>query len=411
MISNSVFSVGLTCNMLWLMVLCGVFVVIDAQYEVPDALVETLSPRGFRVSIPDEEGIKLFAFHGKINQEMEGREAGTFSRDILKPKNGRWTFTDTTTKLKAGDVIYYWTYVEYSADGQNKLGYPKDDQMFTVTELVQQTNTSTTPIPVATTAQPVQTTVHTGDSSEPCEQSVTTFNNGRRVCKGKIIFNDAFTTEVRKKFWTVQQKFAGAPDYAFVTYVNRPETLFIRNRVLRIKPELSDDVFGPDFVNMPYNFGENCTGIAGTQECQYRPDAGFILPPVLSSQLTTFKKFSFKYGKIEIRAKLPKGDWIYPELYLNSLNEEYGPGYDSGQIRVAFAPGNSEEDKVLQGGIVLGSSVPARKYGIKTIERTNRWGTEFHKFAITWKPVVTQIFISSWKYTGAIISEGCSFTV
>lgn len=63
---------------------------------------------------------------------MDGREAGTFSRDIVKPKNGLWTFRDTVTRLKVGDIIYFWTYVDYF-DGTNKLGYPRDDQMFTVT--------------------------------------------------------------------------------------------------------------------------------------------------------------------------------------------------------------------------------------------------------------------------------------
>lgn len=62
---------------------------------------------------------------------MNGREAGTFSRDITKVKNGRWTFIDKTTKLKVGDVIYYWTYVEHD-DGTGKRGYPNDDQEFTV---------------------------------------------------------------------------------------------------------------------------------------------------------------------------------------------------------------------------------------------------------------------------------------
>lgn len=79
----------------------------------------------------DEEGIKLFAFHAKINEEMNGREGGTLSRDILKPKNGRWTFIDKSVRLKPGDIIYYWTYVDYF-DGERKLGYPKDDQIFEV---------------------------------------------------------------------------------------------------------------------------------------------------------------------------------------------------------------------------------------------------------------------------------------
>lgn len=81
--------------------------------------------------VSDSEGVGLFAFHGKINEEMNGREAGYFSRDITKAKNGRWTFIDKTTKLKVGDVIYYWTYVEHD-DGSGKRGYPNDDQMFVI---------------------------------------------------------------------------------------------------------------------------------------------------------------------------------------------------------------------------------------------------------------------------------------
>lgn len=84
------------------------------------------------ISFLDVEGIKLFAFHGKINEEMNGREAGTFSRDILKAKDGRWTFYDKSAKLNKGDKIFYWTYVDYF-DGERKLGYPKDDQSFTIT--------------------------------------------------------------------------------------------------------------------------------------------------------------------------------------------------------------------------------------------------------------------------------------
>lgn len=80
----------------------------------------------------DEEGVTLFAFHGNINEEFNGREAGQFARDITKAKNGRWTFVDKLTKFKPGDKIYYWTYVIYD-DGKNKLGYANDDQEYTVT--------------------------------------------------------------------------------------------------------------------------------------------------------------------------------------------------------------------------------------------------------------------------------------
>jgi len=40
-------------------------------------------------------------------------------------------------------------------------------------------------------------------------------------------------------------------------------------------------------------------------------EAGDILTPYFSARLSS-QGFSFKYGRVEIRAKMPKGDWIWP---------------------------------------------------------------------------------------------------
>lgn len=72
-------------------------------------------------------------------------------------------------------------------------------------------------------------------------------------------------------------------------------------------------------------------------------------------------------------------------MYLNSVNDDYGTGYDSGQIRIAFSPGNSESNKVLEGGVILGDSPAARIYGMKSIKRQSDWSNGFHTFKLTWK--------------------------
>ncbi|CAH1105312.1 unnamed protein product [Psylliodes chrysocephalus] len=408
----------------WILLVVSNIVFTSAQYEVPDAIVEAYHPKGFSVSIPDEEGIKLFAFHGKINQEMDGREAGTFSRDIVKPKNGLWTFRDTVTRLKVGDIIYFWTYVDYF-DGTNKLGYPRDDQMFTVTELLKKpsgnsgnngnngnsgnkgnngnkgnsgnhgnsgnigqqqpttasTTTSTSTTTTTTTRPPDPHSVPT----EPCEETVTVINSGIRTCKGKLIFNEPFNNEVRKKYWTIENRLGGKPDYEFVLYGNRRETIFVANQSVVIKPILAESIYGPDFVNTPFNLGDECTGIKDTSDCRITPDAGFIVPPVLSSKITTKNKFSFKYGKIEVRAKLPRGDWIYPIITLTPSSEEYGPNYESGQITIAFSPGNEDSHTTVKGGVVLGAYPSARYYGIKSVSQNHGWSLAYHRFGVIWK--------------------------
>lgn len=98
------------------------------KYEVPQAQIEVFKPAGLKISIPDEPGIEIFAIHANVNRVMKYLEAGFYSRDILKPKNGRWTFEEDTACLQIGDIIYFWTFVQ-----KNGLGYRLDDQRFIVT--------------------------------------------------------------------------------------------------------------------------------------------------------------------------------------------------------------------------------------------------------------------------------------
>lgn len=99
-----------------------------SHYEVPKAKIEVFTPAGLKISIPHEPGMEIFAVHAKVNQVMHYLEAGYYSRDVLVPKNGRWTFYDDNACLQIGDIIYYWTYVQ-----KNGLGYRMDDQRFIVT--------------------------------------------------------------------------------------------------------------------------------------------------------------------------------------------------------------------------------------------------------------------------------------
>lgn len=58
-----------------------------------------------------------------------------------------------------------------------------------------------------------------------------------------------------------------------------------------------------------------CTGV----NCTITP-AATIPAPVIAGRVKS--KFTFKYGKIEIRAQLPRGDWIFPGIihcYLGAL--------------------------------------------------------------------------------------------
>lgn len=56
-----------------------------------------------------------------------------------------------------------------------------------------------------------------------------------------------------------------------------------------------------------------CTAVVDTEaECKRTAQHFTILPPVVSCKIKTKQTFTFKYGRVEIRAKLPKGDWMFP---------------------------------------------------------------------------------------------------
>jgi beta-glucanase (GH16 family) len=59
----------------------------------------------------------------------------------------------------------------------------------------------------------------------------------------------------------------------------------------------------------------SCTS-KDVKSCGVRSNAtlGTIIPPVRSARLTTKGKKSIKYGRIEIVAKMAKGDWLWPAL-------------------------------------------------------------------------------------------------
>ena len=48
---------------------------------------------------------------------------------------------------------------------------------------------------------------------------------------------------------------------------------------------------------------------------------GDIINPIQSARLRSINSFSFTYGKVEIRAKMSRGDWIWPCIDLLLITE------------------------------------------------------------------------------------------
>lgn len=84
---------------------------------------------------------------------------------------------------------------------------------------------------------------------------------------------------------------------------------FVRNGELYIVPTLTSDVIGRNAIFDGYTF--NLTGCTNTNltACGVVSNGttGTVINPAMSARISTKGKRSIRYGKVEVRAKLPQG--------------------------------------------------------------------------------------------------------
>ncbi len=105
---------------------------------------------------------------------------------------------------------------------------------------------------------------------------------------------------------------AGDGNWAFELYANNRSNSFVRNGSLHIHTTLSNATF--DVANADVNLwgGDPATACTdnGFFGCERTGGAGGnIVNPITSARVRTAETFAFKYGRVEVVAKLPLGDW------------------------------------------------------------------------------------------------------
>lgn len=65
------------------------------------------------------------------------------------------------------------------------------------------------------------------------------------------------------------------------------------------------------------------------------------VPPTKSGRIHTMKGAKIKYGRVEVTAKLPEGDWLWPAIWMMPVKDTYGPWPSSGEIDIMESRGNN----------------------------------------------------------------------
>jgi beta-glucanase (GH16 family) len=90
------------------------------------------------------------------------------------------------------------------------------------------------------------------------------------------------------------------------------------------------------------------------------------------------------YGRIDVRAKLPKGKGIWPAIWMLPSDEKYGGWASSGEIDIMEYKG--QEPKRLYSSLHFGGPWPKNRFKTLTYDLPRgEFAEEFHTFSIDWR--------------------------
>jgi beta-glucanase (GH16 family) len=163
-----------------------------------------------------------------------------------------------------------------------------------------------------------------------------------------LALEDNFNT-FNLSLWKHEITLSGGGNWEFQAYLNNRSNSFVRDGKLYIKPTLMEDQIGIANVQNGYTLNvwggspaDYCTQnqFHGCERASLRYQDGNVLNPIKSARLRTAESFFFRYGKVEVRAKLPRGDWLWPAIWMLPRYQQYGIWPSSGEIDIMESRGN-----------------------------------------------------------------------
>ncbi|MGD1978315.1 MAG: glycoside hydrolase family 16 protein [Akkermansiaceae bacterium] len=119
--------------------------------------------------------------------------------------------------------------------------------------------------------------------------------------------------------------------------------------------------------------------------------------PYSSARLRTIYRGDWTYGRIEIRAKLPSGQGIWPAIWMLPTNSPYGGWASGGEIDIVESQGSNVDHTI--GTLHFGDKWPKNAYkGSKTKFPGKNAAEDFHVYAVEWKKDEISWFLDGKKW-------------
>ncbi|KAG4439544.1 hypothetical protein IFR05_004984 [Cadophora sp. M221] len=222
-----------------------------------------------------------------------------------------------------------------------------------------------------------------------------------------LVMDDNFST-LDGNLWSHEIQLDGFGTGSFDWTTDDPKNSYVDATGLHIVPTLtlqSTDITGDQLLNgytVNLTTDGTCTNSAAHRSSDvqlYSPCAvvsnstkNQIINPVRSARLTTAGKKTIRYGRVEVSARMPKGDWLWPAIWMMPQDSVYGEWPRSGEIDIAESRGNDAETYAL-GNNIIGSALHwGTSYDNDMIDKSKgEWGSkrikyseDFHTYGLEW---------------------------
>jgi beta-glucanase (GH16 family) len=115
----------------------------------------------------------------------------------------------------------------------------------------------------------------------------------------------------------------------------------------------------------------------------------------------TAESFAFTYGRVEVSARLPRGDWQWPAIWLMPAGNNYGEWPASGEIDIVESRGNARGDpgggcESVSSTLHYGPVWPYDGYPSTFAEYTlpsGDFSEAFHTFGFLWNETRMQTYV------------------
>ncbi|ESZ96039.1 glycoside hydrolase family 16 protein [Sclerotinia borealis F-4128] len=219
------------------------------------------------------------------------------------------------------------------------------------------------------------------------------------------VMSDDFSGDtLNTDFWTQEAEVGGFGNGEFEQTTLDDENVFIQDGKLIIKPTLQDAklIEANAVINLTSagtcssDIVKNCVSVTNIT-------AGTIIQPVKSGRINTKKGATIKYGRVEVTAKLPAGDWLWPAIWMLPVDNAYGGWPASGEIDLVEARGNNYTyaqggNNIVTSTLHWGPDSANDGYWRTNVKRTalhTTFSAGFHTYGLEWSQKYLYTYIDS----------------